>query len=227
MNKVEAHDKLVAGLTKQADKASKGWEAIEVGLKPFTKEWASHYVGKFAPDVAKASVLGLGALAAKPAMEAAIKKFTRPKGLLGNLKAMAAEDGVLRKALYLGTGAAGIAAGVKGVEALHDAVATPIAKARSFSAMMEENPGLRKEPPHDVKMRFNTLARFNPDMAADPVISGAFVRRALQFKEEGIQPMDVRDLISSRKDLESMRGSDNLLRKAFATKPLELSDING
>lgn len=119
-----------------------------------------------------------------------------------------------RKALGYGAAAAGIAGGIKGIDVLSDRVGTKIHKSRSFKNMMEENPGLRKEDPKAVGRIFRTLHKFNPKMAGDPLVAGSFLKRSLQFKEEGIQPVDIKTLADIRKAQSQSKG-DSILRSAF------------
>ena len=132
-----------------------------------------------------------------------------------------------RKVLTFGAGAAGIAGGIKGIEALGDAAIKPLQKRKAFNNMMEDNPGLKKEKPKDVKRVFNTLFRFNPKMAADPLVAGSFMKRTLQFKEEGIQPVDVKTLTEVGRNMSSNKASNSLLSAAFLGGAKDLAGFAG
>ena len=124
------------------------------------------------------------------------------------------KDTIGRRALMFGAGAAGLAGGIKGVESLSEGIANPIRKRSAFNSMMEDNPSLKREDQKDVKRVFNTLYRFNPKMAADPLVAGSFMKRTLQFKDEGIQPVDVKTLTEIGRNMSPGR-SDSLLSSAF------------
>ncbi len=149
-----------------------------------------------------------------------LKDFKRARDLkrMNPAKRMLAqsfgEDTIGRKALMFGAGAAGLAGGIKGVESLSEGIANPIRKRSAFDSMMEDNPSLKREDPKDVKRVFNTLFRFNPKMAADPLVAGSFMKRTLQFKDEGIQPVDVKTLTEIGRNMAPGR-SDSLLGSAF------------
>jgi len=131
-----------------------------------------------------------------------------------------ADEGVksgLKKALVFGTAGAGLTAGIRGADAAIDSIRKPLHKRRSFNNMMEDNPSLKREDEKDVKRIFNTLHRFNPEMASDPLVSGSFMRRALQFKEEGIQPVDVKTLAEVGKLSREGRNKESLLKAMFGS----------
>ncbi len=133
------------------------------------------------------------------------------------------KDTIGRKTLTFGAGAAGIAGGIKGIEALSDSIATPIKKRSAFNNMMADNPGLKKENKKDVQKVFNTLYRFNPKMAADPLVAGSFMKRTLQFKEEGIQPVDVKTLTEVGRNMQSNKSNSSILSAAFLGGAKELA----
>lgn len=95
-----------------------------------------------------------------------------------------------------------------GTQALRGAT-EPFIKQRAFNDMLKENPSLKNEDKDVVRKSFNTLHTFNPTMAKDPLVAGAFVRRAAMFKDEGIQASDVKTLAEVRKNLSDSRKSDN------------------
>jgi len=123
----------------------------------------------------------------------------------------------LKKALVWGTGAAGLTAGIRGMDHAIDSVRTPMHKKKAFNDMMDDNPKLKKENPKDVARIFNTLHTFNPVMAGDPLVAGSFMRRALQFKEEGLQPVDVKTLAEVRKLHSDGKRKETLLQSMFGS----------
>lgn len=164
----------------------------------------------------KGAVLGGSVLAAKYLK----KKPTMMQKLIG-------KDTPGRKALMFGAGAAGIAGGLKGVEALGEKIGDPLKKKKYFNNMIEENPALRKESPRDVSRIFRTLYKFNPTMASDPLVAGSFLKRSLQYKDEGIQPMDIKTLVEVGKNLKDSKKKDSLLRNAFVGSGAELLSYAG
>ncbi len=116
------------------------------------------------------------------------------------------------KMLALGGGAAALTAGIRGTDAAIDAVRDPIQKKRALGNMLADNPSLLKEDQKDVGRIFNTLYSFNPKMAKDPLVSGSFMRRSLQFKDEGIQPQDVKTLAEIGKLQSDTKKKETLLQ---------------
>ena len=107
------------------------------------------------------------------------------------------KDSPGRKALAFGAGAGAIGLGIEGASSLHDAIADPLRKRKYMNNMLAENPQLRRENPKDVSKAFNTLYTFNKRMASDPLVSGSFLRRALQFRDEGVQAVDIKTLVDA------------------------------
>lgn len=103
--------------------------------------------------------------------------------------------------------AMGAQKGVEGVDALVNAVM----KGRRYTKMMETAPDLVEEDPGHVHMAFDSLHRFNPEMAADPLVASTFVRSALhaappESPTPRIQPDVVGRLIKARSDLKRPAG---------------------
>jgi len=130
----------------------------------------------------------------------------------GMLSRRVADLSTGEKVLGLGLGAAGLTAGIRGADAAIDSIGGPIRQRKAFNAMMDENPNLKKEDQGDVKKIFRTLHTFNPDMAKDPLVAGSFMRRSLQYKDEGIQPQDVKTLAEINKMRSDSRGKESLLQ---------------
>lgn len=55
-------------------------------------------------------------------------------------------------------------------------------KAKNYKSMMAENPDLAKMPAKKVQGVFNTLNTLNPVYAADPLVSGSFVRNTIDME---------------------------------------------
>ena len=78
-------------------------------------------------------------------------------------------------------------------------------------------PGDRVQDHRTLRRSFDTLYSFNPHMAKDPLVAGSFLRRALAFKDEGIQANDVKTLTEIRKNLAGARkdeGGKGLMDRA-------------
>jgi hypothetical protein len=119
--------------------------------------------------------------------------------------------------LALGTGAMAASRGI-------EAITEPLEKKRSFNEMMKENPGLKREDKDVVRKSFNTLHTFNPMMAKDPTVAGAFVRRSVAFKDEGIQSADIKTLSEIRKNLSSLKNDQNFLDTARSLQSMSGGD---
>ena len=133
-----------------------------------------------------------------------------PKGL-ARLKQILTSPAAKKFGLF-GVGALGIAGGLAAVDAIRDSMSHRVGKDKAFKNMIKENPSLAKENPAHVKKVFNTLYTFNKDMAKDPLVAGSFARRSMQFKEEGIQPMDVKTLTEIQKNMRDAKGRDSLAK---------------
>ena len=175
-------------------------------------------VGAHAESIPALATLGLigtvGAVAAKK-----ISDRLSPKPSV--LKHMFSGHGPVVTALGYGVGAGALGAGVWGAKKAYDAVNEPIQKDRGMKAMLEVAPALKHEDKTHVSRVYNTLYGFNKDMAEDPLVASSFVRRSLQFKEEGIQPNDVKTLTEIRKHL-SESGKDS----KFPTSAADLVGFN-
>lgn len=114
---------------------------------------------------------------------------------------------VLKKGLkYTGAGAllaggalAGEAAVRHGFQAIHGA----LTKGKYYKQMIEANPDLGEENAKHVQRAFNTLHKFNPEFASDPLVAGGYVRSAVQMGQFPAQT--ARELVSARKDMASTR----------------------
>jgi len=97
-----------------------------------------------------------------------------------------------------GTASVGTMRGIQGVE---NALART-GKGNAFSNMLEldnELNRMNKNNPKQVKTHFNTLFRFAPEMAKDPLVASSFVKSTVQH--DMLSHKTVQDLIKSRKDL--------------------------
>ena len=184
--------------------------------------------GEISKDISPTIKL-LGSLAAAAPLAAKAHKAYKLRKMSPLKRALTknfGKDTLGRKVLTFGAGAAGIAGGIKGMEALSDATIKPMQKRKAFNDMMDDNPALKKENPKDVKRVFNTLFRFNPKMAGDPLVAGSFMKRTLQFKDEGIQPVDVKTLTEVARNMSGGK-SNSILGSAFLGGAKELASFAG
>lgn len=118
---------------------------------------------------------------------------------------MAAGAGALGAALGLTQRAAGAGVG---------AAKGSIQKSVNYKKMIEENPDLREADPNVTQKAFNTLHKFNPDYASDPMVAGTFVKNVVD--QERIDIGTVNSLVQARKNLADRSGPTDLLGPATA-----------
>ena len=107
-------------------------------------------------------------------------------------------------ALLLGGGAltaGGIGAAMAGSAGVHgiDRLVQAVKKGHQYKKMMEANPELSHYDSSEVQQAFNTLHKFNPELAGDPLVAGTFVRRVADA--DAIDHRTVGDLVKTRKDM--------------------------
>lgn len=155
--------------------------------------------------------------------DAVTEKFVGAgEGVGARLRSILTSPAARKLGLY-GMGALGVAGGLAAAESIKDALHHRVGKKKAFTNMIKENPTLAHQDPAHVKKVFNTLYTFNKDMANDPLVAGSFARRSLQFKEEGIQPMDVKTLTEIHKNLRDSKGGSSLARGVIG----DLGTISG
>lgn len=89
----------------------------------------------------------------------------------------------------------GAAAGTGIYKALRD----PVERRSSFKNMINMAPKLKAQDPEMVRAAFNTLHRFNPGYAKDPLVAGTFVQNALDW--ERIDMTQVNALVKADSDM--------------------------
>lgn len=82
-------------------------------------------------------------------------------------------------------------------------------KAKAFSKMIGTSPELGKEPAAKVQRAFNSLYRWNPEMARDPLVASSFVQRTIDYG--AVTTQEVESMIKSRKYLNEARGGESIL----------------
>lgn len=104
---------------------------------------------------------------------------------------------------------------------IYDAVKGKIMHHRSFGKMMDMNPALKKHDKKMVNAAFNTLHRFNPDYAADPLVAGTFVQNALDMSRVDVGTVNsLVDANSKLKRDTGMNIGDALKFVQFQDKPM-------
>jgi hypothetical protein len=89
-----------------------------------------------------------------------------------------------------------VGAGMKGLDAIYDKASNAIGRARGYKAMVEANPGLKKMDRKRVEMAYNTLHKFNPEMAEDPLVASSFVNRVAEMGQ--VTTQDIGNLMAAR-----------------------------
>ena len=100
--------------------------------------------------------------------------------------------------LTTGGVAAGIGAGVHHLSGGMDSLIAKFQKPRQYEAMMEAHPTLQEQDASHVQMYFNALHKMAPEMAAEPLLAGSFVRQMLSRAVEGgpAIPMDTTKMLT-------------------------------
>lgn len=164
-------------------------------------------------EKAPAALLGAGGAIGLEALRRKI--FNRPPTVMQEIFG---RGGIGRRAVGLGLLAAGLGAGAAGVSKAVDYTADHYGKKKAFDDMLKHSPSLKEHSQKDLHAAFNTLHKFNPDMATDPLTASSFMRRAMMFKEEGIQPADVLTIANARKlrtEAMDKKNEFGVLRSAF------------
>jgi hypothetical protein len=76
-------------------------------------------------------------------------------------------------------------------------------KAGLYQEMMEANPQLKSRDATAVQRAFNTLHRFNPEFARDPMVAGSFVDAASEV--ERVDVNQVKNLVDARRSMADVR----------------------
>jgi hypothetical protein len=180
------------------------------------KVWARR--GHLAAGVAEKAPLAVLGAGSTIGLEALRRKFfNKPPTVMQEILG---RGGIGRRAVGLGILAAGLGAGAAGVSKTIDYTSDHFGKKRAFEAMLKQSPALKEHKPQELQAAFNTLHKFNPDMAEDPLTAASFMRRAMMFKEEGIQPADVLTIANARKlraEALDKKNEYGALRSAFTS----------
>jgi hypothetical protein len=131
----------------------------------------------------------------------------------------------LASRLAMGAGmTAGGALGLTGVnlvkEMLHDS-GQAAEKARYYKAMLDNTPELTSKDVDSrrVQQHFNTLYKFNPDYASDPLVAGAYVQNAVGSAVPNIEAIN--NMVGARKNILDARTKN----KAKTHDPQEIQGM--
>jgi hypothetical protein len=102
---------------------------------------------------------------------------------------------------YAGAGAA-LAGGSIAARKGYEAVAGKLGKAKAYNEMVEARPELKDRDPKAVQRAFDSLYRFNPSYAKDPLVAGSFVDSI--SSSERLDLGTVNALVSARKGMEGV-----------------------
>jgi hypothetical protein len=130
--------------------------------------------------------------------------------VMGHLDPAKTVAGIISAGLIVGAATGG--------RDIYDAVKGKITHHRSFGKMMEMNPALKNHDKKMVNAAFNTLHRFNPDYASDPLVAGTFVQNALDMSR-----VDV-GTVNSLVDANSKLQRDTGMNIADALKFVQFKD---
>ena len=97
--------------------------------------------------------------------------------------------------------AGGIGAAMAGSMGVHgiDRFVQAVKKGKDYKDMMEANPELAHYDDDELQAAFNTLHKFNPELASDPLVAGTFVRRVADA--DAIDHRTVGELARTRKEM--------------------------
>jgi hypothetical protein len=121
-----------------------------------------------------------------------------------------------KKVGLLSAGAIAATGAISAADSAWEAAVDPVLRAVRLRRTVKENPWLAEHDKGDVKKFFNTLHRFNPHMAADPLVAGSWLKKSLAYKDVGVQTGDVAAMVDISKKL-SDRRSNSAIRTAFRT----------
>ena len=149
--------------------------------------------------------------------EAAFGSLFRLGG--GAAKAGKSLNPVFKNALLLGSAGALIGGGAAAAQGLGSAIADPLRKRVGYNRMMRENQFLKDENPDAVGKIYNTLYRFSPTMAMDPLVSGSFMKKQLEFQDIGVQPNDLQTISNIEKAVQD-KAKTEIIRSAFSPQSM-------
>lgn len=107
--------------------------------------------------------------------------------------------GMMGQTMALTAAGAAVGGGAQLARSAIDATTGGIGKAKAYKDMLEARPELREKDPKAVQRAFDSLYRFNPDYAKDPLVAGSFVDSV--SSNERLDVGTVNTLVAARKNL--------------------------
>jgi hypothetical protein len=129
--------------------------------------------------------------------------------------------GRLLKGLAIGGGSALGVAGVNmGINAIQN-IKRDMEKARHYKAMIEHNPELAEQGVDSrlVQRHFNTLYKFNPEYASDPMVAGTYVVNSMEMARPNLDMIN--NMVRARKDY--IQSTSDTPGHRAASKTVELA----
>jgi hypothetical protein len=93
----------------------------------------------------------------------------------------------------------------------YQAAKSRVFKGRNFRKMMKANPDLEQLDKKQVRMAFNTVNRFNPEFASDPLVAGTWTRQIAGYGE-GVPVDRAAQLVNASSALAKTRGGAYLAK---------------
>jgi len=99
---------------------------------------------------------------------------------------------------------AGMTMGVAGIEGIREKLKerkSSLEKAKNYKSMLEANPDLRASSVDSkmVQRHFDTLHKFNPEYASDPMVAGTYVQNSLEMARPNIDALN--NVVGARRNL--------------------------
>lgn len=198
--------------------AKKAIEAATAGtlkqrfLSGARKRALEYLDGKVLPGVLAATVGTAGTVVAAKHVAPWISNKLSPKQ---SLMQKLLKSPATRKLLMAGAGATALAGGLAMGEKLHNRVSDDMSKRRGFKRLMDHSPHLVKQDPKHVAELYEALHAHAPSLAKNPLTASSFIKTRLQYKDEGLQPMDIKTLTEIQKNRADRGKGDSFLGKIF------------
>lgn len=95
--------------------------------------------------------------------------------------------------------AGGTIAGIHGLERAIGKMIDAGNYKKDYEGMLEFSPDLKKFDKEQVKARFDTLRKFNPEMSSDPLVASSWIKQTIEYPV--VTPATLKDVIpKSRPD---------------------------
>lgn len=163
------------------------------------------------------------AAAADPLFKAELEKLGKGE-TLSKLKNtfMEAATGTIPTFMLLSGAAAGMGTAAAAGRAVVEGFQAKRQKEKDFERMLNRSPELKRHPNKQlVKDSFETLHKFNPAYASDPLVAAAFVKNTVDM--ERVHPSDINALVSAYKNIQDAKAktmdiAPNLIRMQMAAR---------